>query len=478
MRPHKFTSTICSILIGLSVLGTVEFATFAQEPKRPKHVRFSRDIAPLLVSQCLSCHDNSTREGGYSVRTARDLSTSGDSGLPPIIAGEASSEMLVRIFTPDEDRRMPSDAEALPELSAQLFAQWIQEGASIDIDETIPLEELTLGTADQFERPDRYMQTVPISAICLCAAQQIAVSGYGEVLFWDLERKTITSRLKVSGRRIADIDASRDGRFLAVSSGVPGEYGAIEIFEKISDSSWAQVLVRSLRDVSLDVEFSPDGKRTLIGQSNGSVRVIDNHLLREVFVLDSHAATVTSVCWSDDGKKFFSASRDRSAKSYQSEKGQIIASYPDHDRVVGGVAASERGVYTLDETGALRSWTEGINPNSIARTEGISARTNKVMQLNPSTVAVVDANKLKVIQQVSEEVEDGKDDKGEPKKRKQHRFEQTAKSQDLDSTILCADATWLSDQSRGLIVAGLQNGSIWIWDTSANAAYDSGFKLP
>ncbi len=310
MRPHKFTKAILSILIGACVVGVSRFEALAQERETLNPVSFSRDIVPILVSQCLSCHDDASREGGYSLSNVRNLKSKGDSGLSPLIAGEACSELLIRIVTQDAQRRMPSNADALPDSTAKLFARWIAEGASIDVDETIPLEELTLENQDPFDRPEHYTQTIPISAVSFSSdAKEIAVSGYGEVLFWDLEQKCITSRLKVSGRRIADIDASRDGKYLVVSSGVPGEYGVIEIFEKNSESTWVQILVRSLRDVCLDVEFSPNGNQTLMGQFNGSVRLIDNQLLREVFILDSHAASITSVGWSEDGKKFTSAKK-------------------------------------------------------------------------------------------------------------------------------------------------------------------------
>ncbi len=62
---------------------------------------------------------------------------------------------------------------------------------------------------------------------------------------------------------------------------------------------------------------------------------------------------------------------------------------------------------------------------------------------------------------MTDEIEDGKDDQGNPKKKKVHWFEQTKTIGPADSTILCFDVGKTPD---GLVrfVAGLQDGKLLV----------------
>ena len=55
---------------------------------------FSRDIAPILVSECLTCHSAEKAKGGYRVHTYTAVLQPGKSKQPAIIPGEPDDSEL------------------------------------------------------------------------------------------------------------------------------------------------------------------------------------------------------------------------------------------------------------------------------------------------------------------------------------------------------------------------------------------------
>ncbi len=97
-------------------------------------VDFNRDIRPLLADRCYACHgpDAGTLKGDLRLDLRDQAIAPAKSGAAAIVPGHPDqSELVHRIFTADEDDRMPP-AEAHKDLSAEereTLRQWIAEGA-------------------------------------------------------------------------------------------------------------------------------------------------------------------------------------------------------------------------------------------------------------------------------------------------------------------------------------------------------------
>lgn len=97
-------------------------------------VDFLRDVRPILSSHCFKCHgpDEATRKGRLRLDQREDALRPARSGEPAIVPGHPDrSELLVRIFTENEDDLMPPSATKHPLSAAQkdTLKRWIEQGA-------------------------------------------------------------------------------------------------------------------------------------------------------------------------------------------------------------------------------------------------------------------------------------------------------------------------------------------------------------
>lgn len=93
-------------------------------------VDFERDLAPILETKCLSCHNPNKQEGDLSLASEADILAFEDE---LIVAGNAFDSLLHQIVLPFDDGEapeMPEKGDPLTEEEAALLAEWIDSGAS------------------------------------------------------------------------------------------------------------------------------------------------------------------------------------------------------------------------------------------------------------------------------------------------------------------------------------------------------------
>src|SRR5215468_2531437 len=80
----------------------------AQTPSRPDRVSFRRQVAPILVKNCLACHDDRTASGGLSMATFAALRRGGKLAADAILEpGDPESSYLIESVGPGAPIRMP-----------------------------------------------------------------------------------------------------------------------------------------------------------------------------------------------------------------------------------------------------------------------------------------------------------------------------------------------------------------------------------
>lgn len=111
-------------------------------PARPT-ISFTREIAPLLMDQCVQCHQPDDRSGGLSAASFASLQRGGQNGVA-WEPGKGSDSLLIRKLLGTADgQRMPLDGEPFSNETVTMIREWIDAGARYDGgDPAESLEEL------------------------------------------------------------------------------------------------------------------------------------------------------------------------------------------------------------------------------------------------------------------------------------------------------------------------------------------------
>jgi hypothetical protein len=103
-------------------------------------------------------------------------------------------------------------------------------------------------------------------------------------------------------------------------------------------------------------EGSAEGKNSEPQQPQGGSQ--GSRFGDEVLVIENHADWVMAVAWSADGKRLASASRDKTAKAFDAENGQLLATYSGHNDQVYGVAfrSDAEQVFSAGRDRKIHQW--------------------------------------------------------------------------------------------------------------------------
>lgn len=130
--PKDFSMTR-NVLFLLVLVSSKSLGIAADPPKKSfpqQPVDFVRDIQPVLIEKCLSCHGPEMQESGLRVDVRKTLLKGGDSETPAIIPKQSGKSLLMeRVTAKDPDNLMPPEGKPLTRTEIALFKRWIDSGA-------------------------------------------------------------------------------------------------------------------------------------------------------------------------------------------------------------------------------------------------------------------------------------------------------------------------------------------------------------
>lgn len=346
---HRFTAPTLFLGLGLAV---------AAQGARAEPVSFRKEIAPILLDNCLACHGPKKAEGGYRVDAFERAAKAGDSETPAITAKELDrSELYRRLTTDDASERMPLEGEPLPGDKIELVKRWIEEGAAFDGgDPKAPLASIVPPPVHP-DPPAAYRNRLPVTALAFSPdGSQLMVAGYHELTVWNASDGQLIKRLKNIGQRTHAIASSPDGKILAVGGGTPGRLGEVRLFAP--ESGELVRVVGTTSDLNLDLAFNPQGDRLAVAAADGVIRVFETATGAEQLTITSHSDWVYAIAWSADGTKLASASRDKTAKVFDSKTGELLVTFSGHGVAVKGVAFHPDGaeVFSAGSDNKIQRW--------------------------------------------------------------------------------------------------------------------------
>ncbi len=95
-------------------------------------IKFSRDIAPILVGNCIRCHNPQQRRGRFDLTTFQKLMNGSEKGKVIVPGNPEQSQLILRVRGEADGQKMPPGQTNLaPETIAKL-EDWIKAGARLD----------------------------------------------------------------------------------------------------------------------------------------------------------------------------------------------------------------------------------------------------------------------------------------------------------------------------------------------------------
>ena len=362
--------------------GSKPASVAASKPGKP--VSFMRDVAPILVENCIACHNTRKSESKYIMTTFAQLAKGGQQGeditLEP---GEPDESRLVELIRLDGNPRMPFKQEPLAKEKAATIERWVEEGARYD--GTSPGEDWTilLRKTQQVTIPAAYPVTMPITALQFTRdGSTIAVSGYHEITFWKTADGTLDRRLTGLAERVYDIAYSPDGKWLATASGDPGVYGVAKLW--LAEPGGGGKPVRDLaetQDVVFAVAFSPDSKKIATAGADRTIRVFEVETGKVLTQIEDHADWIFGIAFSPDGKRLASASRDKTSKVFDLEKKESLVTFPGHAQPIYTVSFTPdgKGIATGGEDNRIRVWNPDSDGKAIREIGGFGGTVFKLL---------------------------------------------------------------------------------------------------
>ncbi len=105
-------------------------------------VDYARDVHPVFVARCLSCHNGAKGQAGLSLAARADILRGGSAG-PALVPGDSAASLLVQRINGSKGARMPLGGEPLKAAEVDIVRKWIDEGARMDISPT-PAQRFSL----------------------------------------------------------------------------------------------------------------------------------------------------------------------------------------------------------------------------------------------------------------------------------------------------------------------------------------------
>lgn len=503
---------MCSILFAQTEDLSSSDLELLTEPPESLQPRLGR-IASILVDRCVGCHDAQDAQGGYSMASPALIFTPGESKHTVVGQSQTDQEGRIvafprglgelwdRITSDDPALRMPKDSDALEPDQIEDIRTWIVTGAKVDGSIDAPIESFLPVYIPTEPKIPSYPRKHGVQAIALDATHRtLFTSGYQEVLVWRwADGLELAARIPTRGRTISDLDWDSVQSTLWIASGEPGRIGYVESIpfkDSVADTNpKARRVAWVSRDTPLDIRASPSGELLGIANADGTVVVVDALTNSIRWRMAAHAAAVTSVDWSRDGKTLLSSSRDRMAKSFQAQDGTMLSSFVDNERTVASIVALARGAVAFDEAGTVRFYPNFTTPNARTSWGGFSQQTHKLIA-NNEDFFVIDSDRIKHFRVRREEIEvpdeqdkdKGDDKKVEPKKKKKTEFhideregirlvDPTDPNRPLMPLSMQASTVQVDDQQQLYIAIGCSGGEIFVW-SPANKTLISGGNKP
>lgn len=111
--------------------------SMAGKPPRDDARFFDDRVAPILIKNCVGCHNHELDDGNISFENRATLLKERTSGGPAVVPGKPEESPLIRAIRHDGNVQMPPGKKLLPR-DITILTKWIKRGAQWGTKLTLP----------------------------------------------------------------------------------------------------------------------------------------------------------------------------------------------------------------------------------------------------------------------------------------------------------------------------------------------------
>lgn len=330
-------------------------------------VSYRREIAPVLQTYCLGCHNRIDAEKGLSLQSADDIlrgSTDGKILNPEVPHNSRLWKVLV---SRSDDHMPPADQPQLPPDSLKAIQRWITEGAIFDSRAAVMADLPDVRVSASSVRD-------PVLSMAISRdSTTFAIGRFKAVDIVSADAHARISHIAVDDGKINDVQFSIDGQRALLATGVAGLSGRAVVVDLAQGE-----IVREFaghNDTAYAAVWSPDEQ--LIATAGYDRRILLHHaesgeLIRE---MNGHNGAIFDLQFSPDGTLLASASGDGTIKVWFVASGERLdtLSQPQAEQYIVRFSPDGNSIFAAGADNRIRKWnllsrtSQIINPLLISR---------------------------------------------------------------------------------------------------------------
>jgi len=280
---------------------------------------FHADVAPILRDYCCGCHGGKEKEGELNLETYASLKAGGEH-RSPLPDGSKSQSLLQKVIRNGKPAMPPKKEPQPTEAELGVLDAWLKAGApgpsapDVSILSLVTVPDLALPVA-----PSRAVTAAVVSA----DGRFLAVGRYHKVELMELATRKVVRELSGLSGKVTSLEFSKDGRRLAVGSGVAGRSGSACVWHLDSQDSPVK-FEGSHTDLLYTVRFSPDERLLATAGYDAKIVLWDVQSGHPLRALSGHNGAVFGVAFNSDGSLLASASGDQTVKVWRVRDGERL----------------------------------------------------------------------------------------------------------------------------------------------------------
>lgn len=384
---------------------------------RKTPVAYEKEIEPIFVNKCISCHSGNIKEGKFDLSSYDNLMRGGKRG-PAVIPGKSAESLLAKVSQKAVRPYMPPRSEEpLTDQELALIKLWIDQGAKaptglraapkvvlkappsavtpvFGVAVSPDKSQVASARGNQIHVYDAsngaHVRTLldgklenadkkPVKAAHLSLVESLAFSGdgkflasgsYQEVKLWDAKTGELRKVIGGFAERVVALAFSPDGKTLAAGGGAPTQEGELKLVDVAEGKVTLNITSNIHSDTVQGVAFSPDGKVLASCGADKFVKTFEVPSGKFIKAFEGHTHHVMGVGFSGDGKLIASGGADNVIKIWNFQSGEQVRTISNaHSKQVTGLAfvGKSQSFVTSSGDASVKRWnTNGGNERNFS----------------------------------------------------------------------------------------------------------------